>query len=134
MKSMKHQGLIIVALVFSLAVTVAIATASDSASGEAVAKLEPAKGDKDGKKQKSYDEHIEDMNDAFRKALYAQALSSCKKAYKLKASPDLATKCGVAACRAKRRSDAKRFHAKSNASGKNAIKQMCLKSGIQIAE
>lgn len=139
MKSPKHDGVILVAFVFAIAMMAgsAAATSEDAAASNAA----PAPDvthivaySKDKAKGKSYDEHVKDMKVAASKGYYARALKSCKMAYRLKPSDNLGTQCGAMACRAKKKSDAQRFYNKSSKRGKNLIKQLCLGSGVELSE
>ena len=139
MKSMTHHGLAILALVFAVAIPGenAAAPCNDAAGVEAIAQLGATSDDtraNDAAKSKSYDKHVAEMKDAFRKAEYARALKSCKKAYAIKPSQELGAQCGVAACRAKKKRDAQRFYKKSDKRRKRMIRKFCLTSGIKLSD
>lgn len=78
----------------------------------------------------SYDERIAQMNEAAKGGDYANAFRFCAKAHRQRRSDELAVKCGLLGCRAKRERYARIFHKKAKRGGRKLIREACLKSGL----
>ena len=84
----------------------------------------------DPKPKKSHDELIADVKKSISNGYYAQALANCRLAYDLKRNDQTTIQfCGLAACKAKKVKQAKRFYNRGNASTKKIILKTCLQEG-----
>ena len=103
------------------------------ADGSSSRKKPDKKPDKksDRKPTKSYDAYMKDAKAAMMKNQYGKARRACDQALKVKSKDvQAAMTCGIAACKMKRASLAKKYQGMLPPSRKAAIRQICLKSGL----
>lgn len=142
-RASRWMGVAWACAVAGLAVALAMGDAGDAGARERASadELTPVEfgdqkpGKSPGKKSgESYDDHVKAMVQHAKRGQYGAALYRCKKAYRMKVSTSLATKCGVFACRIKKQSSVKRFYRATDEKGKSFIRQICASSGVAVED